>query len=1024
MHHRWIVIVAFLLVIVMQSLRSSALDSHQFISQYSHTSWRVQDGVFLAGVSNVVQTKDGYLWVGTRNGLFRFDGVRFVPWEQISESKEIVRDVYVLHAAEDGSLWIGYATRLIRWKDGVASVFDLPNRPQQIADLPDSSVWVTMSRVTTSDKGPLCRIQASIVTCYGVKEGVTLSHDPCVAVARNNKLWIGDEIDVLLWDPVTHLGEHFGPPLPHRPPDAGWLSFLWEDADGSLWAGARGSGAAAGLAHLVNRQWQPLRGKNLDTHAMEIMSFFHDHDGTLWVGTRKDGLLRIGDSHAERYNSTQGLSGDLVRSILEDREGDLWIGTSKGLDKLRSFQVKSFTKTEGLSSEDVGAVAASTDGVISIQNDDELDQVQLGDTLTVKTLQQRPPGQVRTMFSDSRGRLWVQIRHGLYVVDHGRWTRIKLRYFDGQADIEDIAESGGDIIATAFPQKVQEVYLLRIRGDELIDQIPLSTVIGKVYVRTMAGGPDGTIWLLLSNGVIERWKAGVFTKLDSGSPLKPVARLAIGHEGLGFVGTRDGIVVLSDTRRQLLTIASGLPCNRTYEIRESKAGDVWLYSECGLVQIPAMQLQQWWKDPGTAIHPRLLDRYDGAFPALSTFSQASAESPDGRLWFANDDILQMIDASHLTRNDVPPPVHVETILVNGSISPGASLDLKRGAKSVEIDYTALSLAVPEKVQFKYQLIGWDKDWQDAGERRHAFYTNLPPRQYVFRVVACNNDGVWNQEGDTIRFRIEPTFWQTAWFKAIAVVAGFGLLWLLIKFRMRLIYERMRDRWAARIAERERIARELHDTFLQGIQGLLLHFSTAARSMPPESSARKSIEESLNQSSEIMLTGRRLVEDLRNTSRAVTLSEELEAIGRGFQGLYATDFSVSSSGKEPPLNPIVADELFKVGREAISNAFHHAQASSIQVELEYRDRDLKLLIRDNGVGIDERLLIEGKKMGHWGLPGMRERVAQLNGNIRFKSQGGIGTTVEVKIPASRAYRRKQFRLPRWLSLMGENDGYLE
>ena len=228
---------ALLLVIVMQSPRSSALDPHQFISQYGHTAWRVQDGVFLAGVSNVAQTKDGYLWVGTRNGLFRFDGVRFVPWEEISPSKEVVRDVHVLHAAEDGSLWIGYATRLIRWKDGVASVFDLPHRPQQIADLPDSSVWVTMSRVTTSGTA-LCGVRAGKVACYGAKEGVTLTHDPCVAAAKNNKLWIGDEIDVLLWDPVAHLAEHFGPPLPHRPPDAGWLSFLWEDADGSLWAGA------------------------------------------------------------------------------------------------------------------------------------------------------------------------------------------------------------------------------------------------------------------------------------------------------------------------------------------------------------------------------------------------------------------------------------------------------------------------------------------------------------------------------------------------------------------------------------------------------------------------------------------------------------------------------------------------------------------------------------------------------------------------------------------------------------------
>jgi signal transduction histidine kinase len=268
------------------------------------------------------------------------------------------------------------------------------------------------------------------------------------------------------------------------------------------------------------------------------------------------------------------------------------------------------------------------------------------------------------------------------------------------------------------------------------------------------------------------------------------------------------------------------------------------------------------------------------------------------------------------------------------------------------------------------------------------------------------------------------FWQTGAFKAIAVVSGFAVLWLLIKYRMTLIYARIRDRWAARVAERERIARELHDSFLQGIQGLLLRFNTVARSMPPESPTRKSMEEALGLSNEIMLTGRRLLQDLRDTSRAATLSEELEAIGRGFQGLYATEFSMSSLGKERPIDPFVTDELFKVGREAISNAFRHSQARSILVALEFRDRDLKLLIRDNGVGIEERLLIEGKKAGHWGLPGMRERVAQLNGNIRFESRHGIGTTVEVKIPAHRAYRRRQVRLSRWLSLIGDNDRYLE
>jgi signal transduction histidine kinase len=320
--------------------------------------------------------------------------------------------------------------------------------------------------------------------------------------------------------------------------------------------------------------------------------------------------------------------------------------------------------------------------------------------------------------------------------------------------------------------------------------------------------------------------------------------------------------------------------------------------------------------------------------------------------------------------------------------------------------------------------GLDKEWIDAGDRRMALYSRIPPGNYVFKVIASNDEGLWPESASTVQLDIPPSFIQGIWFKILCALVALILLSLIYVLRFRQVDAQIRARLHERVVERERIARELHDTFLQGIQGLLLRFNTTARSMAPESSARKSLEETLNQSNEVMLTGRRLVQGLRDTSRAVTLIEELEAIGRGFEGLYATELSVSSSGKERPLNPVVAEELFKVGREAISNAFRHAQAKSIQVELDYRDRDLKLLIRDNGVGIDQRLLIEGKKAGHWGLPGMRERVARLNGNIRFESRQAMGTTVEVKIPAYRAYRRKQFPLPRWLSLVGDKDRYIE
>jgi signal transduction histidine kinase len=397
------------------------------------------------------------------------------------------------------------------------------------------------------------------------------------------------------------------------------------------------------------------------------------------------------------------------------------------------------------------------------------------------------------------------------------------------------------------------------------------------------------------------------------------------------------------------------------------------------------------------------------------------------MWFATTRGIAWLDQAALSRlhNQVPPPVFVTSILADGKAYLGLfNLKLPKLTQNLAITYTALSLAVPERVRFRYKLQDVDKDWQEAGSRREAFYTKLSPGHYTFSVVACNDTGVWNLSGASVEFTILPAFYQTIWLKSAAGAGCACLLWLLINLRMRFLSARIRERWVARASERERIARELHVTFLQGIQGLLLRFNTAARSIPSDTQARKAMDNALAQSEEIMLTGRRLVQGLRNTARAATLSDELEAIGREFQGLYAADFSVSTQGKELPLDPVVADELFKVGREAISNAFRHAQAKTVRVELEYRNRDVKLLIRDNGLGIDGRLLIEGKKAGHWGLPGMRERVAQLNGNIRFESVQGMGTTVEIKIPAHRAYQRKRFRLTRWLSLIGVNDRDLQ
>jgi len=385
------------------------------------------------------------------------------------------------------------------------------------------------------------------------------------------------------------------------------------------------------------------------------------------------------------------------------------------------------------------------------------------------------------------------------------------------------------------------------------------------------------------------------------------------------------------------------------------------------------------------------------------------------LYFVNEQFLQVVNPSQTKTNAVVPPVDIEHIRGDrGSSYEGNSVVFPPDTRRIEFDYVGLSFVIPQRVRFRYRLEGWDREWQDAGARRQAFYTNLPPGNYVFRVMACNNDGVWNSIGAFTRITIRPAVYQTVWFRILCSLFVCGAFYLLVALRMRSAAVRINERWAERISERERIARELHDTFFQGIQGILLRVGTAALSLSQDTPARTSIEEAIAQSQEVMLTGRQLVQDLRNTGKAFTLHDGLETVGREFQSLYPIAFQIASQGRERTLYVQVADELCKVGREAISNAFRHSNGTLITVVLDYDSSSLGVTIKDDGEGIDETIMIEGRKTGHWGLPGMRERVARLGGSIRFESKQGEGATVEIRVPARKVYQGKRIRFRAWLT----------
>ena len=361
---------------------------------------------------------------------------------------------------------------------------------------------------------------------------------------------------------------------------------------------------------------------------------------------------------------------------------------------------------------------------------------------------------------------------------------------------------------------------LRIREDISPPQLPLA--------NTLAADPHGGVWLGLASGGLARYRNGrmEFFSLNQSPHDGPVHGLLVNSDASVLAATTSGLVGWQNGRVQSLTVRNGLPCDVIYALIFDRKATLWLYSACGLIAIPNAELQRWWKSPDATVKSRLLDVFDGAQPMSTPFRPNASQSPDGRLWFANENVVQMIDPAHLDRNPIPPPVHIEEIIADHkSYAPRDALRLPALTRDLEIDYTALSFVAPQKVRFRYKLEGHDSEWQDPGTRRQAFYADLRPANYRFRVIASNNDGVWNEEGATLAFSVAAAWYQTWWFRGVSLAVFLALLWCIYRLRVRSIQKRSQQlalinaELEAQIAERKQ-AEEARKQAEQKFRGLL------------------------------------------------------------------------------------------------------------------------------------------------------------------------------------------------------------
>ena len=975
------------------------------ISQYGHNAWTVRDGFSVGTIFAMAQTPDGYLWFGSEFGLFRFDGIRSVPW-QPPAGQHLPNAPYSLLVTRDGTLWIGTFAGLVSWSGGKLARYPELDKQFVTSLLEDreGTVWAgTLGGSPGTPTGRLCAIRSGNAQCE-LNNGAFGSFVWSLGEDTSGALWAGAESGLWRWKP--------GPPRQYATAEMR-IDDLVKAEDGRLLIGMRG----AGLRQLATDNVEPypihsaihpdalMPDRDVDSNKL-----LRDRDGGLWIGTHERGLIHVYHGRTDVFRKSDGLTGDIIAGVFEDREGNIWVSTSGGLDRFRELPVTNISARQGLSSDHTDSILAATDGSVWIATYDGLTRWKNGQLTIFRKSSGLPDDVAQSLYEDDRGRVWVFTNHGLAYYKGGRFVAVN------GVTSKEVYSITGDKAGNLWLSGNQG--LSHLWAGRVVEHFPWS-VLGRSQQAKVIVADQGGVWLSFWNdGGVLYFKDGKvrasYTAAD-GLGKGAVPGLRLDRDGAVWAGTEEGgLSRIKDGRIATLTTKNGLPCGTIHVTIEADDRSLWLYTACGLVRIARTELDAWTADPKRMLETTVWGVADGVklhAVAPSSFGPPVAKSTDGKLWFVPGEGVQVVDPRHLAVNKLRPPVHIEQVRADGKpyqIKQG--LRLPASVRDVWIDYTALSLAAPEKVRFKYMLEGQDPGWKEVINDRQVQYSNLPPRTYRFRVIACNNSGLWNETGDALEFSIDPAFYQRNGFRALCAAAFLALLWMAYQFRLRQLRWQFNKTTEARVNERTRIARELHDTLLQSFQGLMFSFQAARNLLPARTEeAIRTLDRAIREGDEAIAEGRDAIQGLRaDPALESNLENQLTATGKELARSLSAEgdppeFQVTVEGSRQPLSPLLQDEVYGIAREILRNAFHHANASRIEAEMVYDRQFFRLRIRDNGKGIDRNVLEQGARQGHWGLPGVRERARRIGAQLKLWSELGAGTEAELTAPARLAYR---------------------
>jgi ligand-binding sensor domain-containing protein/signal transduction histidine kinase len=960
-----------------------AVDPNRALTQYSHRIWQTQQGLPEGAIRAIHQAGDGYLWLGMDHGLFRFDGVRFsTPGELISTP---LASASVRQIAEDAqhNVWIATdGAGLFRWHGADLARFSTENGLPSDAvfcAVPDrtGAVWACTSQ-------GMARIVGQQVQTF--RSGTSFT---AAALAPDGTLWAGGQGNQLtFWNGASAPQQTASQTTLRTLPALVNIQALLCAADGTLWAGS-----TEGLVRIAKgkeTRFTKENGLASDT----VFSLDEAGDGTLWVGTN-DGFSRLRNGEIQTFGARDGLSQSTVFSVYQDHEGSLWAGTKRGLNQFIDRRAIPFTTSEGLPSNDTGPVLQDRAGTLWVGSagmglarfdGKHWSVIGKGSGLSSDN--------IAALALGSSGELWAGGESGLDLLVNGAFKRT-YRRADGLPS---------DSIRSLFVDRQGALWIGTDRGAAVLRNGRIQKLAGTAAkpwpVLAFAEDSESRVYAGSEDMGVSAYDERSLAELPQFRYPIPNVDAMYFADGTLWVGTDGaGLVVIENGRSLTLTEENGLYDNNVYGIVPDGQGRLWMACSRGIFSVSRADLEKFRAGGLKEVSSSTYSPMDGlqALESRPRVQPAAWRLRDGHLCFSMIRGLIVLDPFQINAKMPAPQVSIENVTVDGRrMAPDGLGEMSPGSKNIAFTYTGLSFRSPRRITFRYILDGFENRWTDANTRRQAFYTNLPPGHYRFRVTACNFDGSCNEAGAAVSFLIPAPLYERTWF--LAACALLLLLAAVLAYRTRI--DGINRQFAAILGERSRIARELHDTLIQGFSGVTMQMQALAGRIAPHE--RSALEEIIHDAAQCLTEARRSVAGLRGVQRAETgLAGEIEQLARQAADSSGLKLKLHLDRLPSELPPSLEYNLVRIAQEAVLNAVKHSHAQSLKLSLRYKRGGIGLAIVDDGMGFDPA---SSSAPGHYGLIGMRERARDIGAEFAIESASGRGTTVRLAVPLSRPAAR--------------------